>query len=181
MKADSCRAAAAADFTTSEEACEVLEAPVARPKWWIRREMNVQVLHNALRSALSASLAAVGAVLLTTSAAACRPRVPPPDLAGRLAVARTADDYAALARAIGAQADSYAADAAEHRRLATAYAASGTTLWQRHHDRSELRRADHCNRAADDLEAAAAELRALAGEQAEVARALREERSEGAP
>lgn len=135
----------------------------------------VQFVHNALRWAASAPLVVGLALLLTGLAAACEPRVPPPDLAEQLAAARTADDYAAVARALAAKADEYAAVAGEHRRLAAAYAASASFLWYRHHDRSELRFADHCNRAAEDLEGAAAALRELAREQEEIAQILREE------
>lgn len=155
--------------------------PAARPKRWKPGEGNVPLLRNTRRSAVSAPLVAGLALFLTTSTAACRLRVPSADLAEQLTAARTADDYAALAGAFDAQADAYAADAAEHRRLAAAYAASGTLLWHRHHDRSELRFADHCSRTAEDLEAAAAELRALAREQEKVARVLQDERPKGGP
>ena len=81
---------------------------------------------------------------------------------------------------MSARAAEYAADAGEHRRLADAYTAEGSVLWYRHHDRSPLRLADHCNRAAEALAAAAAELGELAREHEAVAQSLRKEEA-GAP
>lgn len=132
------------------------------------------------RSAASASLLVALALVLVGSVAACRPRVPPPELAAQVATARTAEDHAALAAAITAKADEYAADAGAHRRLADAYSTEGTFLWYRHHDRSLLRLADHCNRAAENLAAAAAELRELARAHHEIAQTLGAE-PEGTP
>ena len=133
-----------------------------------------------IRSATPASLRVALALVLTGLAAACQPRVPPPELAAQVATARTAEDHAVLAIAFTAKANEYAADAAEHRRLADAYTTSGTSLWYRHHDRSLLRLADHCNRAAGELAAAAAELTELAREHQAVAETLRTEQ-QGAP
>lgn len=124
-----------------------------------------------------ASTCLVAALALVLAASAPRqPDTAQAELAEQVATARTADDHAALAAAFRAKADEYAADAEEHRRLASAYAASVTLLWQQ----ALLRLADHCSRAAQDLTAAASELRELGREHQAVSQKLREE-EEGAP
>ena len=132
------------------------------------------------RSAASASLLVALALVLAGALAACRPRVPPPELTAQGSTARLAEYHAAVADLFTAKADEYAADARGHRRLADAYTTEGTFLWERHHDRSLLRLADHCNRAAENLAAAAAELRELAREHHEIAQTLGAEQ-EGTP
>lgn len=95
---------------------------------------------------------------------------PPLDLRAEAAAASTATDHDALAQAFRIRADQYDADAGYHRKLAARYQESGEALWYRHHDRSELRMAEHCRATADNLTRAAAELRALADEHERLAR-----------
>lgn len=127
-------------------------------------------------SGIASSSLVVALALVLAASAAGQSDTPQPGLAEQVATARTADDHAALAAAFRAKADEYAADAGEHRRLASAYAATVAFLWQQ----SLLRLADHCSRAAEDLTAAASELRELGREHQAVAQKLRKEQ-EGAP
>lgn len=101
------------------------------------------------RKALISSIIAGAAVTVLGSTgvrvlAGCSAWSSARDLRAQIATARTPADHEAIARALMAEAERYAADARYHHKLAATYEESGRVLWERHHIRSDLRIAEHC-------------------------------------
>lgn len=143
-------------------------AEVLRYRHELNRLPRVPHAHSAVRT-LFGIVGAAALVAISSSSVGCSSASRTQDPRIQAALAHAPADHDALANLFLVRASEYEADARYHRDLAARYQESGDRLWYRHHDRSELRMAEHCQAVADDLVRAAAALREAAAEHARLA------------
>lgn len=105
----------------------------------------------------------------------CAQGLAPASLDAQIEAARTPEDHAEIARVLSAKANEYRREAASHRALALQYERSGVWLSYRHHDRSDLRMAEHCRLVAENCLQAADNLTSLAQAHERIGRSMEED------